>query len=266
MLLEKSNNMFNGKYTYPNLHEEYKTSDSKITILCHHHGMFVKTAKRHFAQDKSGICPLCKKDNKPYSMTGEYLSIFSEMKLRLLRLDLNGNTHQDIECLLCGNIFNATPKSKVTNYRNHGQPGCPKCTSDATYKNSRELNVQSLKEKFDFNTDISNCKFTNITMVTVQNKKCKHVFTSKIGNLINRNVTCPICYLDVKRDEYNHSMHYNSLVNKTDIATYKSQVKFLTEKNYKDNVHIINPNNYPRVLAGNDGYQLDHIVSIMLRM
>jgi len=48
----------------------------------------------------------------------------------------------------------------------------------------------------------------------------------------------------------------------SDWQKYKLEVRRLTEKNYKKYKDIINPNNYNRVLCGEDGYQLDHIISV----
>jgi hypothetical protein len=51
--------------------------------------------------------------------------------------------------------------------------------------------------------------------------------------------------------------------NKTQFKEYSSKVRVLSEQTYKENLDIINPNNYPRTLCGvEDGYQLDHIISI----
>lgn len=44
---------------------------------------------------------------------------------------------------------------------------------------------------------------------------------------------------------------------------YKNLVHRLSEKVYQENKHIINPNDYPRTLAGVDGgWQLDHIIEV----
>lgn len=44
---------------------------------------------------------------------------------------------------------------------------------------------------------------------------------------------------------------------------YQREVFKLTEENYAKNIDVINPNRYPRTLAGVEGgYQLDHIKSI----
>lgn len=51
--------------------------------------------------------------------------------------------------------------------------------------------------------------------------------------------------------------------NTPEFLKYKRLVHRLSSKNYEDNKHIINPNNYKRTLCGVEGgYQLDHIISI----
>lgn len=44
---------------------------------------------------------------------------------------------------------------------------------------------------------------------------------------------------------------------------YRHKVVVLTNKNYRNNIDIINPNRYPRTLSGiSGGYQIDHIKSV----
>lgn len=44
---------------------------------------------------------------------------------------------------------------------------------------------------------------------------------------------------------------------------YRNQVTKLTERNYVNNIDIINPNRYPRTIAGVEGgWQLDHIMTV----
>ena len=58
-------------------------------------------------------------------------------------------------------------------------------------------------------------------------------------------------------------LHPNYNHNSPDFVKYKKLVSYYTEKNYKNNKDKINPYNYQRTLCGVDnGYQLDHIVSI----
>lgn len=48
-----------------------------------------------------------------------------------------------------------------------------------------------------------------------------------------------------------------------DYKRYVNKVHRLSDKTYLENKHLINPHDFPRTLAGVDeGYQLDHIVSI----
>ena len=49
---------------------------------------------------------------------------------------------------------------------------------------------------------------------------------------------------------------------RTDLRAYTRKVRGLSEKTYRDNIDIINPARHPRML-GNQGYHLDHIVSIV---
>jgi len=197
-------------------------------------------------------------------MKKEYLDYLeNEVKLRATQPKLTSNDHQDIECLLCENIFSATVKSKVTNHRKTGFVGCPKCTMNQKLVDIRSRNINRLKEKFDFEVPEI---WKNEIKLSVTNKECGHTFTSKLGNLLNRGVNCPVCNVEVKRERClnnNERKYQESLVYKKDFDLYRSIVENETKKNYKEYKHILNPDNLPRVLAkaGNIGYHLDHIAS-----
>lgn len=63
----------------------------------------------------------------------------------------------------------------------------------------------------------------------------------------------PIFYKDRYPSEYDLK----------EFSSYKKLVYKLSNKNYNDNMSIINPNNYPRTRMGVDGgWQLDHIKSV----
>lgn len=52
---------------------------------------------------------------------------------------------------------------------------------------------------------------------------------------------------------------------KSEYKAYAYEVRRITEENYKLYKDIINPSNHPRTLCGvEDGYQLDHVVSIQV--
>lgn len=58
------------------------------------------------------------------------------------------------------------------------------------------------------------------------------------------------------------NQHHNWNPNKTEFQKYANKVRLLTEKTYENYKHILNPNRLERVLLGQDGYQLDHIISV----
>jgi len=65
-----------------------------------------------------------------------------------------------------------------------------------------------------------------------------------------------------KRESMEESGQCVALDKKSDWELYKLEVRRLTEKNYKLYKNEINPMNYERVLCGESGYQLDHIISV----
>lgn len=65
---------------------------------------------------------------------------------------------------------------------------------------------------------------------------------------------------------YMYTEEYSKKLSKDDTPEYKKYAGYvhrLSEKVYQKNIDIINPNRYPRTVAGVDGgYQLDHIIEI----
>jgi len=186
----------------------------------------------------------------------------TEVKLEILGRLKTSNDHHRLKCLLCDNIFKATPKSKLANFKKSGMAGCPTCTRTARYKDIVNVNVKKLQQTFDFKTP---SKFNNDTMLHVVNKTCGHSFTAKVGNLLNRNVQCPKCSKIVKKDMfkmYNNQRHHDSLLKLEGLDRYRQGVRALTEYNYRSHKDIINPDKLERKRSGTDGYHLDHIISI----
>lgn len=57
--------------------------------------------------------------------------------------------------------------------------------------------------------------------------------------------------------------HPNFNPNKNEFEIYSREVRVITERTYKENINLINPNELRRTVCGiKDGYQLDHIVSV----
>jgi len=55
-ILEKCNNVHNGRYTYPLINEEYVNNKTKVSIKCSTHGIFKQTINAHLGGDG---CPTC---------------------------------------------------------------------------------------------------------------------------------------------------------------------------------------------------------------
>lgn len=200
-------------------------------------------------------------------MNKEYYNFcVDEIGLRPLNPEKTSNEKQDIECLLCGNVFNAILKGKVNNYRKHGLKGCKECTDKVKYAESRRKNFAVVSARFHILEGIENGELVpKNKKVKVKNKDCGHTFTARWDNLKNGNSICPICNKTekIKRcKENNNKKHAESLVGKSEFKVYKAKVTIFTRKSYEQHKSIINPKNYKRVVAGGVGYHLDHIVSI----
>lgn len=197
-------------------------------------------------------------------MTPEYIQKLLDISIKVSDPNKSSNEHQLLICAICDNKWTATPKSKIQNYKKYKSKGCPICTFNNTYNSTRIENINTIKEKFEIMSQFDIKEFCNNLMLTVKNKKCGHIFTSKTGNLLNRNVTCPTCNTEVKRANYikfNEQRHTAALLTKNGYDKYTLLVNKLTRDTYKKFGNIINPNNLPRARSGQDGYHLDHIIS-----
>lgn len=173
------------------------------------------------------------------------------------------NNHHNIKCLLCGDIFNATPKSKMSNYKKHKVKGCPKCTKKETYKDENvgmRNRLISLGFEFtDFNSKLAEIDARNT------NCKCGRWWKTKPTYLLSERSFCRPCNDDKKRKRFevlNKERFQFICSNHKSFQNYKKLVRHHSEKNYKKYINIINPDNLPRGRVGQDMvYNLDHIVS-----
>lgn len=123
-----------------------------------------------------------------------YVTKLEEAGLKIHGEYLGATTkHHDLECLNCGIIFNANPKSKIRNFVVSGKRGCPKCIDAQRYVGSRENYIKEIEEKFGILSTIQFETLNNQTKIEVRNKNCQHVFQCTIVNLLYRHVNCPIC-------------------------------------------------------------------------
>jgi hypothetical protein len=178
----------------------------------------------------------------------------------------SSNLHQPLVCAICNHEWIATPKSKMQHFKKSGFKGCPLCTDKEKYKEERINYITKLNEKFEIITDLSVIKLNNQCKIQVKNKNCGHIFVSKIHNLLHRDVNCRVCNDEIKRTrckDQNELKYLEGLIIRTGFRRYKYKVYRRTKETYEKYKSEINPNNFPRVLAGRgEGYHLDHIASI----
>lgn len=100
----------------------------------------------------------------------------------------------------------------------------------------------------------------------VQNKECDHIFKSRPTNLVNRNVNCPVCNLEIKRKRCftnNQRRHEDSIRNLPEYLQYERKVRIATRKIHQTHKQILNPKNLPIGRSGEGGaHQIDHIRSV----
>ncbi len=174
--------------------------------------------------------------------------------------------HHQLKCSKCDNEWIATPISKIQAYKKYLNPGCPKCTYSKRYDGSSEESRHALIEKgFEVLTE-GPIRHTTTDKIKVRNTTCGHIFESAAGNLLHRDVQCPICAINTRAElnkERNLLKREKWLESATEWEMYDSKCRILTRQTYNTHKDVINPRNLPTGTAGTKGaYHLDHIVSV----
>lgn len=186
--------------------------------------------------------------------------------IRLLHPFTTAKAHQEMQCVYCTHNWVATPIAKLQVYKKTGMKGCPQCTKHATYNSKRLAATQRITDKgFEILSDYDGTQSTTYK-ISVRNKTCGHTFEVAPGNLLHRDVKCPVCNIEAKRAR----CHANSQAiveefRKTapEWKVYKQTVYTLTGHTYRAYRDVINPDDLPQGLAGTEGaYQVDHIVPV----
>jgi len=176
--------------------------------------------------------------------------------------------HHNLECLVCGFEWNATLVSIKQTHRIYGANGCTQCAEsrkEERLKQTRQSNISKIEENFLILSEYHG-EQTTTSKITVQNKKCNHIFEVAPGNLIHRDVKCPTCAIEMRtlilnESSLERSEEYRKTA--TEWNSYRHEVYSLTRQVYNTNKSTINPDNLPRGKAGVEGaYHLDHIVSV----
>ena len=146
-------------------------------------------------------------------------------------------------------------KERVTKLEKYG---------DENYNNKKAIS-KTLKAKTDEENMQAHKKSQKTRLKKYGNKnfrngiKCKQTKLEKYGDENYNNAKMA---QEQKRKTMEEKGHWIPKDKMSDWEIYKLEVRRLTEKTYKEYKDEINPNNYNRVLCGEDGYQLDHIISV----
>lgn len=160
--------------------------------------------------------------------------------------------HHKLKCLLCNDIFEATLKSKVKNYKTHKIRGCPKCTMDFRFADEKAAMRKKIHE---MGYEILNDYRSKLDDVVVKNTKCcGRTWVTKPCHLLSGRAFCKPCNTENKRKrmhDFNKIKHETALSKLDGFNAYKKKVMFLSNKNFYDTEN-----------KRSRQYHLDHIVSI----
>jgi hypothetical protein len=134
------------------------------------------------------------------------------------------------------------------------------------YEQSRAKSIRTIQAKgFEILSEYDGRQCT-VTKIKVRNITCGHIFEAASGNLIHRNVKCPICNIVQKREQcrINNEAHKAKFrETATEWDAYKQTVYTLTRHEYTKHKKTVNPLGLKRGLAGVEGaYHIDHIVAV----
>ncbi len=170
--------------------------------------------------------------------------------------------HQDIICSLCGSIFNATPKAKVSNYKLSNLKGCPQCTTIARYAPSK-IATESILINMGYILHEPYIGYKDKILLNNSKCSCGRKWRTTPERILSGRSFCKPCNDDRKRNRFVELNIEREIAFDGSMKTYKTIVTKLTNRIYNKYKNVINPNDYPRVRADKSGYQLDHIVPVV---
>lgn len=195
-------------------------------------------------------------------MNNNYPECLEYIGLKVVGKFITAGDHTDIECLLCGNVFNATPKSKMQNFKRYRKAGCPKCTWTARYDPVNHNNERRMR---DMGYEIIS-EYTGLYEdIEVINNKCScgRSWKTKPAALLTGRAFCRPCNDDRKRKlmyECNMERTSNALKKLSGFQKYLKTVRVLSEQTYRDNEQKLTLGG--KLVRGKGKYHLDHIIPI----
>ena len=196
-LLEKSKELYDGKYDYSLVGDSFRTKE-KLYIICPEHGVFEKTYEKHI-NSKQG-CPKCsgkfryntetfieeclkQDDIENLSFDNiEYINNKTKVKIYCHHKNENGNEHGE---------FEITPGHFLSGER------CPKCRYIKSSANKR----RSIEEVISEARKIHDNKYDYSNITEYKNDRIKYPiicpehgeFLQTMNNHIKGKQGCPIC-------------------------------------------------------------------------
>lgn len=126
-----------------------------------------------------------------------YPSKLKAIGITLLEQFTGAKKQHLMQCDSCQYEWEATPISKLQNFKKWGRGGCPECHRTKEYSERREQNIVSIQTRGFEILSPFNGSYVNEenvpTRLTVRNTNCNHQFDIDAKNLLSRNVICPIC-------------------------------------------------------------------------
>jgi hypothetical protein len=235
--------------------------NDKIKFICSSGHRFMGSYDSNI-RNGSG-CVECSRDR----IKNKYFSDFERIGLTIISEYTAPKNKHSLSCNTCNYEWEATLISKIQNNIKNKKNGCPKCRDIELYTKRYEKildDIRHIKASGYIVIDESEINGNSIN-ISVRRISCNHIFKSKICNIAEGQSNCPECNDNVKKERLKHHndlRHSEFMETADEWGIYKSLVYSKTSKVYNNNVEYINPNNLKRVLAGEYGYQLDHIMSI----
>ncbi len=107
--------------------------------------------------------------------------------IKILGQYLNNNTNIACLCLKCGNKWNPTPKTLLSNH------GCPKCGNNQKFTKLEFLNQFHKNNSHSENINVIGEYGGVSKKIKCECKICKNIWYTRAGDLIYSNSGCPIC-------------------------------------------------------------------------
>jgi len=220
------------------------------------------TEELHLIYNELTEVPKCSGGNKCKfkSFTKGYLSVCGDMKCQCYK-DRYKRTQQTlkktnlekygVECNF--SLKENKEKERATKLEKYG---------DENY-NNRESAIKTNRENGTYEKNHIKAKITSLKKYGNKNfRNINKQKATKLEKYGDENYNNAEIAQEQKRKTMEENGHWIPKDKMSDWEIYKLAVRRLTEKTYKQYKDDINPNNYNRVLCGEDGYQLDHIISV----